>query len=504
MKEGKVYLIGAGPGNTGLLTQQAVRRLNEADVVIYDRLLDEHILELSPYAEKIYAGKSPSAHSIDQAGINRLLLSKAKEGKIVVRLKGGDPFVFGRGGEEAETLAENDIPFEIVPGITSAIAVPAYAGIPVTHRGLASSFAVITGHETPDKSGSSINWEKLATGVDTLVFLMGMKNLPDIVTQLVKYGRAKDTPVAVIKDGTRPGQSTITGTLRNITRIVKEHGLTPPAVVIVGEVVRLREKLRWFDNRPLSDKRILVTRARHQANELSALLEEIGAITVETPVIDIQPVDNTAELDNAILNIDRYHWALFTSMNGVAAFFSRLKDLNLDTRIFKGIKVGAIGPATAALLEQKGIIPDFCPVSYSSEGIITGLQTIDPAGQHFLLARADIADQWLRKAIINLGCTVDEVAVYRTVPSEEGISKAVHLLAEGSIDMITFTSSSTVTNLVKAINKNVHLEKVVIACIGPKTAETAINSGLKVDVVAEIHTIPGLVTAIEEYFSKEM
>lgn len=504
MKKGRAYLIGAGPGNIGLVTQQAIKKLGEADVVIYDRLIDEHILELSPRAEKIYAGKSPSAHSINQAGINRLLVSKAKEGKTVVRLKGGDPFVLGRGGEEAEALADNGIPFEIVPGITSAIAVPAYAGIPITHRGLASSFAVITGHEDPGKPGSSINWEKLATGVDTLVFLMGMKNLPDIVTQLVKYGRSEDTSVAVIKDGTRPGQTTVTGTLRNITQIIKEYGLTPPAVVIVGEVVKLREKLRWFDNRPLSGKRILVTRARHQANELSVLLEERGAITVETPVIDIQPVDDTTEMDKAISNLNMYHWILFTSVNGVAAFFKRLNSLKLDARIFKGIKVGAIGSATANSLEHKGIIPDFCPAVYTSEGIIKGLQTIELSGQRFLLPRADIADSWLREATTNLGCTVDEVTVYRTVPLKDGISKAAHALATGSIDMITFTSSSTVLNLVKAFKKNVPLEKVAIACIGPKTADTAIKSGINIDVVSEIQTVPGLVAAIEEYYSKEI
>ena len=278
MKEGKVYLVGAGPGDPGLLSVKGVECLCRAEVIVYDHLLDEQLLHLvSSGAEKIYAGKTAGEHAKEQDEINRLLVAKAKEGKVVVRLKGGDPFVLGRGGEEAEALASNGIPFEVVPGISSAVAVPAYAGIPVTHRGLASSFAVITGHEDPGKESSSINWENLATGVDTLVFLMGMQNLPKITAKLIEHGRPADTPVAIIKDGTRPEQKTATGTLNDIVAKVKEKGIAAPAIIVVGKVVRLQERIRWFDNRPLFGKRILVTRARHQASTMSSLLSERDA-----------------------------------------------------------------------------------------------------------------------------------------------------------------------------------------------------------------------------------
>ena len=333
MKAGKVYLVGAGPGDPGLISVKGLECLTKADVVIYDRLLDERLLDsVSVEAEKIYVGKAARQHAREQREINQLLVEKAKEGKTVARLKGGDPFVLGRGGEEAEALASQHIPFEVVPGVSSAVAVPAYAGIPVTHRGLASSFAVVTGHEDPTKDSSSIAWEKLATGVDTVVFLMGMQNLSKIVTKLVEHGRPLDTPVAVIKDGTRPEQVTIAGSLADIVARAKEHRLSPPAVIVVGEVVRLRERLRWFDNRPLFGKRILVTRSRHQASALSRLLSEHGAQPVELPAIDIQAVADTEELDRALSNLEYYHWLIFTSVNGVEAFFQQLYSLNLDAR----------------------------------------------------------------------------------------------------------------------------------------------------------------------------
>jgi len=505
MKAGKVYLVGAGPGDLELITQKGLECLTQADVVIYDRLLDERLLDsVPPEAERIYVGKTSSEHTKKQAEINQLLVEKAGEGKTVVRLKGGDPFVLGRGGEEAEALAYNHIPFEIVPGISSAIAVPAYAGIPVTHRGLASSFAVITGHEDLSKAGSSIAWKKLATGVDTLVFLMGMQNLLEIVARLLEDGRPPDTPVAVIKDGTRPEQKTVVSSLKDIVGKVKEHRLSPPAVIVVGEVVRLREKLCWFDNRPLFGKRILVTRARHQASALSRLLSERGAQSVELPAIDIQRVTDTAELDHAISNLAQYHWIIFTSVNGVGAFFERLHSLKLDARALHGLKVGSIGPATTKALEQKGITPDYSPSVYTSEGLIAGLMSFNIAGQLFLIPRADIADKGLTKGIVQLGAEVDEVTVYKTVPAHDDISRVRKILEPGDIDVITFTSSSTVSNLIAALgNEEVTINSAKIACIGPKTADAATRAGLKVDVVASEHTIPGLVAAIEEYFRKE-
>lgn len=505
MKVGKVYLVGAGPGDPGLISRKGLECLAQADVVIYDRLLDERLLDsASPDAERIYVGKTTGEHAREQDEINTLLVEKAKDGKTVVRLKGGDPFVFGHGGEEAKTLANNHIPFQIVPGITSAVAVPAYAGIPVTHRGLASSFAVITGHEDPSKGSSSINWEKLATAVDTLVFLMGMKNLPEIVAKLIEHGRSPDTPVAVIKEGTRPEQETVVGRLGDIVAKAEEHHLTPPAVIVVGEVVKLREKLRWFDDRPLFSKRILVTRARRQASTLSKLLYECGTQPVELPTIDVQPVVNTKELDRAILNLSRYQWIAFTSVNGVEAFFERLEALKLDSRALCGLKVGAIGPATTQALMTRGIVPDYLPEVYTSRGFIAGLKSHGVSGQQFLLPRADIADKELAQGISRLGAQVHEVATYRTVPVTEAISQAREMLLSGQIDVITFTSSSTVSNLMAVFKEERPLlNNTKVACIGPKTADTAARAGLKVDIVAKEHTIPGLVAAIEEHFRKE-
>jgi uroporphyrinogen III methyltransferase/synthase len=498
-------LVGAGPGDPGLISEKGLQCLSQADVIIYDRLVDERLLGAAPLeAERIYVGKSTKEHTREQGEINQLLVEKARDGNTVVRLKGGDPFVLGRGGEEAEALADRSIPFEVVPGASSAVAVPAYAGIPVTHRNLASSFAVFTGHENTSQASSSIDWEKLTKGVDTLVFLMGMENLPIIVGKLLEYGRPPDTPVAVIKNGTQPEQKTIVGSLKDIEDKVREHRFGPPAVIVVGEVVRLRRKLRWFDNRPLFGKRILVTRAQHQANALNQLLSERGARPVELPVIDIQATANTKELDRAISNLEQYDWIVFTSVNGVSSFFQRLYELKLDARALKGLKIGVIGPATAKALEIRGIIPDYLPQVYTSQGFLAGLSRQDITGQQFLLPRADIADKELAEAISQLGAEVYEVVVYRTVPVATAIPQVKEMLLSREIDVITFTSSSTVSNLVALFNKEeLAANNAKIACIGPKTADTAARVGLKVDIVASENTIPGLVTAIEKYFSKE-
>ncbi len=505
MSTGKVYLVGAGPGDPGLMTQKGLECLASADVIVYDRLLDESVLGLArPDAEKIYVGKAAGEHTLPQDEINRLLVARAKEGKTVLRLKGGDPFVFGRGGEEAEVLVENGIPFEVVPGVTSAVAVPAYAGIPVTHRGVATSFAVITGHEDPGKEKSGSNWEKLATGLDTLVFLMGMQNLARITAKLVENGRPAATPVAVVKDGTRPGQQTVVGTLANINDKVKESGLGPPAVVIVGEVVRLREKLRWFDNRPLFGKRVLVTRARQQASALSKLLAERGAEPIELPAIEIKPVEDTGKLDEALRHIEKYRWTIFTSVNAVDVFFRRLRELGRDARTLHNVNIGAIGLATAGILESKGIKPDFLPEDHTSDGLLAGLRGRDIKGETFLLPRADIADKSLADGIRGMGGAVDEIAVYRTAPAYDSMLRVRELFLSGGIDIITFASSSTVTNLVAALDGKARVAgKIITACIGPKTAETAARAGLRVDIVAREQTIDGLVSAIEEYFARE-
>lgn len=503
MEIGKIYLVGAGPGDPGLITQKGLECLARADVIIYDHLIDERLLDATlPAAEKIYAGKTYNEHDKEQPEINELLVSKAREGKTVVRLKGGDPFVLGRGGEEAEVLSSHDIPFEIVPGISSAVAVPAYAGIPVTHRQLASSFAVITGHEDPRKENSSIRWDKLSTGTDTLIFLMGMHNIAEIAARLMESGRPAETPVAVIKNGTLLQQQTVVGTLKDIVKKAKDSQLGPPAVIVVGDVVRLREKLRWFDNRPLWGKHILVTRAHRQAGAISRLLAEYGAQPVELPSIDIQPLYDYQEMDLAISDLPQYQWLIFTSVNGVEPFFGRLHEQKLDARALKGLKIGAIGPATAGALEKEGIIPDFCPKVYTSRGLITGLKGINVSGQSFLLVRADIADKELTEGLTVLGAKVREVSAYRNVPAIKSLDRVKKMLTGHEIDVITFTSSSTFSNLMMVLGKNkIALNGAKIACIGPKTAETVRKAGFQVDIIASEATIKGLVEAIKEYFS---
>jgi uroporphyrinogen III methyltransferase/synthase len=505
MKTGMVYLVGAGPGDPGLITQKALDCLARAEVVVYDHLLDRQLLEAAgAAAERIYVGKSGARHALEQNEINQLLVDKARENKLVVRLKGGDPFVFGRGGEEAETLFASGIPFEVVPGVSSSVAVPAYAGIPVTHRGLASSFAVITGHEDPGKAGSSINWGKLATATDTLVFLMGLQNLGGIVARLLEFGRAPETPVAVIKDGTYANQLTVVGRLDNIENEVSRQKLTPPAVVVVGQVVRMREKLGWFEARPLRGLRVLVTRSRRQAGVLSRLLAGRGAIPLELPAIDIQPLEDTAELDREIQNAADYEWLVFTSSNGVEAFFERMRALKLDGRALAGLRIAAIGPATSAALSGSGICADYCPAVFTGEALLDGFRKMGVSGQRILLPRADIADRALSDGLTSIGAVVHEVTAYRTLPAPETAAETKRRLGAGEIDMVTFTSSSTVINLMAALDgRSDQMKNVKVACIGPRTAATARAAGLNIDIEATEQTMPGLVQAIEDYYGKK-
>jgi uroporphyrinogen III methyltransferase/synthase len=504
MKKGTVYLVGAGPGDPGLVTVRAIDLMGRADVIVYDHLVDERLLEHAPpSAERIYAGKKGSKHTLEQAEINSLLVKKGRQGKTVVRLKGGDPFVLGRGGEEAEALHRACIPFQVVPGITSAVAVPAYAGIPVTHRGLSSSFAVITGHEDPSKMSSSITWDRLATAVDTLIFLMGMGNLAGITRKLIEHGRSPGTPVAVIRDGTQPGQVTLTGTLADIASKVRRARLGPPAVIVVGDVVNLREKLCWFDNRPLSGKRVLITRPVLQSTRLEKLLLERGALPVRLPVIEIQPESGHSQLDRVIKRIKSYEWLVFTSVNGVKAFFSRLEQLGMDSRRLAGVKIAAIGPATSGEVLQHGIKPDFIPGEFTSAGLLAGLGKKNIRGRRFLLARADIADKELSEGLIHLGARVDDITVYHTANIRYSREHLRRLLAGGQIDVITFTSASTVNGLIQGLAKaDITRIKAKTACIGEKTAAAAVSAGLKADIVAGVATLDGLVAAMEKYFSE--
>jgi len=498
-KAGKVYLVGAGPGDPGLLTIKGLECIRRADVIVYDRLVHPTILEHArPDAELIYVGKASSAHTMKQDDINRLLVEKAKEGKTVVRLKGGDPFVFGRGGEEAEELVEAGIPFEVVPGVTSAIAAPAYAGIPVTHRDFCSALVIATGHRREGQGESDTS--DASDMSDTRVFLMGVENLPNIVSELVKNGRDPQTPVALVRWGTRTEQETLVGTLADIVQKVKEAGFKSPAVTVVGEVVNLREKLRWFDNRPLFGKRVLVTRSRDQASGLSELLREHGAEPIEFPLIRVSPPESFDELDAALGRIDEWDWLLFTSANGVRAVMDRLRALGRDVRSLKGPKVGAIGPATAEEIERLGIRVDFVPSRFIAEAVVEEFPQ-DPSGKRILLPRAAEAREVIPEKLAERGAVVDVVTAYRTESDGSDRSdrsdRIREMLNSGEIDIITFTSSSTVKNFVKLVGGSVP-EGVKIACIGPITAETAESLGLKPDIVSDEHTVEGLVAALRK------
>ncbi|MCL1917332.1 MAG: uroporphyrinogen-III C-methyltransferase [Peptococcaceae bacterium] len=506
MKKGMVYFVGAGPGDPGLMTVKGLSCIQKADVIVYDRLASSKLLAQAPRrAELIYVGKSPEKHALVQEKINLLLVEKAKEGKCVVRLKGGDPFLFGRGGEEAECLCEHAILFEVVPGVTSALAVPAYAGIPVTHRNYTSAVCIVTGNEDPMKEDSDLDWSKIATSAGTLVFLMGMANLGAICQRLMENGRAPKMPVALIRWGTRPEQRTLIGTLATIETYARETHFTNPAVIVVGDVVNLREKLAWFERRPLFGKRVLVTRAREQASQMSQAIEYLGGEAVEFPTICVAPPlkEDVAKLDTALAEVSGYQWIVFTSVNGVVAFFDRLAALEMDVRDLKGPRLCAIGPKTADELRGKGLRVDFLPELYRAEAIVEGLKGEIQEGDRILLPRADIARKVLPETLTMLGAQVNEIAAYRTVQADdEGAGERLcQELCEGRIHIVTFTSSSTVTNflnLVGAESIPSWRSQVRVASIGPITSETAAKRGLTVDIEAEEYTIEGLVKSLCE------
>lgn len=501
--KGKVYLVGAGPGDPGLLTVKGRSCLEKADTVVYDYLSDESLLSLAPEkAERIYAGKQASHHTMPQQEINELLVRKAEEGKTVVRLKGGDPFVFGRGGEEALALREHGIQFEIVPGVTSAIAAAAYAGIPVTHRRIAASFEVVTGHEDPGRTGSGLHWESLARGADTLVFLMGVGNLPIITEQLMKYGKEKSTPAALVRWGTKPEQEVLVTTLEHTCEDVEKYGLKPPAVYIVGDVVNLREKLQWYDNKPLFGKRILVTRARAQASVLTEKLRDLGACCTEAPVIRIcPPSDDFCSMDAAIRDLSGYDWIIFTSANGVESFFGRLAAKGLDARALGKSKAAAIGTATAERLRSFGIRADIVPKEFRAERIAEALLPFMKDGVRVLIPRAKKARNVLQETLRHAGAQVDTAEAYQTKAEEADGGKILRLLENHDIDMVTFTSSSTVTCLKKLIGGRTELLKdTAVICIGPITAETCRREGIQPAGKAETYTIPGLVDAVRQFY----
>ncbi len=505
MKNGKVYLIGAGPGDIKLITVKGLECIQKADVIVYDRLANPRLLSYRrPDAELIYVGKSPDRHTLTQEEINQVLVEEGLKGKIVARLKGGDPYVFGRGGEEGEELRKAGVAFEEVPGITSAISVPAYAGIPITHRDFTSTFTVITGHEEPGKETSNINWPRLAKDPGTLVFLMGVGNLPQIVEKLIANGKDGKTPIALIRWGTRPEQQVVTGTLENIVAVVEQAGLKSPAIIIIGQVVTLRDTLRWFEDQPLFGKRVLVTRSREQASVLSEKLENLGAEAWEYPTIKIKEPDDLTALDKAVANAGMYNWIIFTSVNGVKAFFQRLRAQKLDIRSLKEAKICAIGPKTAEALEERGLLVDVMPEVFRAEAVLEALQGRIQSGDKILLPRADLARQVLVDSLKKLGAQVDEVVAYQTVLADATDTQLLlEKLRAGEIHVLTFTSSSTVTNFLQLLGEHRQLlQGITVACIGPITAETAKKNGLSVDICAEQYTIDGLVEAIRTYFAQ--
>ena len=493
---GIVYIVGAGPGDRKLITLKGVECLQRADVVIYDLLLNDALLEHCPlHTEKIRA-PDPRVRATRQAELNRLLIEHAKAGKVVVRLKGGDPYIFGRGGEEAMALTEAGIPFEIVPGITSAIAASAYAGIPVTHRDYASSVAFVTGHSAALRSDSNINWEQLATAADTLVVYMGVAHLHQIVERLITHGRNLTTPVSLVRVGTTPQQQVVQGTLENIVSKVAAAQLESPAIIVVGEVNRLRQHLRWFDTKPLYGKRILVTRARAQASEFADLLEANGAEVIQFPTIKIQPLENVN-----VPSLDKYDWVIFTSINAVEIFYECLLENGKDVRVFGGTKICAVGPKTVEALNAIGIQPDFIPTHSRGSAIAAEIEDINE--KKILLPRAKIATADLPDGLRESGAHVDDVPLYDTVKvasdSDEGRDEIEADLLNGRMDLVTFTSSSTVTNFLEMFPAHVPevlLADVKVAVIGPTTHQTVIERGVRVDMVANKATIESLVEAI--------
>jgi len=503
-KTGKVYIIGAGPGDAGLITLKAVEALLAVDVVVYDNLVNEELLKFAPSQAKfIYAGKKGGDHTLSQDRINELLVKEARAGNTVARLKGGDPFIFGRGGEEAQILAENNIEFEIIPGVTSAIAVPAYAGIPLTHRGFTSTVAFVTGHEDPTKEKSDIDWSALAK-IGTLVFLMGVKNLPQITKELIKNGKAPETPVALIRNGSLPTQQVLVGMLSNIVILAHANDFRPPAILVVGGVVDLRDTLRWFDNKPLFGLGVVITRPERQADDLARLLLEQGANPISFPTIAIEPPDDWGELDKALKQLESYHWLIFTSANGVRFFFERLRQKEKDIRDLKGIKICCIGPATARQIEGKDIKVDLVPDEFIAEGILKSFSALDVRGKRFLLPRAAKARDILPEGLKKMGAMVDVVKTYRTVNSGRKKEEFMTLLEARAVDVITFTSSSTVEKFVEIMGKDfVVPPQVRVACIGPVTASTAKKAGFQVDIEQKEYTMQGLVQALIDY-NKQM
>ncbi len=505
MSSGAVYLVGAGPGAPGLLTLRGRECLERAEVVIYDQLANPALLGFAPRtALRIFAGKHGRAERLlEQAEINALLIDHARAGRRVVRLKGGDPMLFGRGAEEACVLAAAGIVFEIVPGVSSALAVPACAGIPVTHRDWVSGVTILTGHEAAPKGGGPVRWDLIASAGNTIVLLMGVVQMAHNLAALRAAGLADDTPAAAIRWGSTPRQTTLVGTVASLADLVATRRLRPPVTVVIGEEVRLRERIAWFEKRPLFGRRILLTRARHQAGRLQAELAALGAEPVEIAAIEIAPPAELAPLRAALESIENYDWIVLTSENGVHRFVEALLECGRDLRDLHRARLAAIGPATARALAAWGLRADLVPEEFVAESLVEAFRSgVALAGQRVLLARAAGARELLPRDLRALGARVDEVHTYVSRIPADAPAEARLAIAGGPLDAVTFTSSSTVNHLLDVLDATdpgaarAWLENARVVCIGPVTAATARERGLRVDAVAETYTIDGLVTAL--------
>jgi uroporphyrinogen III methyltransferase/synthase len=499
-KSGIVYLVGAGPGDPGLLTLRAKECIEIADVVVYDYLSNPEFLRMARNdAERIYAGKKAKDHALTQDEINALIVRKAQEGKIVTRLKGGDPVLFGRGAEEAAELAAAGIRYEIVPGVSSSIAGPIYAGIPVTHRSHASQLTIFTGHEDPTKAESSLDYAHLARTPGTRVMLMGVERMMEITGELIKHGASPDTPVGLVRWATRGNQQTLTGTLGDIAQKVKDAGFKAPAVCVIGDVVKEREKINWFEDRPLFGKRIVVTRTRHQAGGLTKQLSQLGADVIELPTIKIVPPKDLMAFGELVQDCYKYEWIVFTSPNGVDAFFEMFYKLYNDARAIGPAKIAVIGPGTAEKVKSFHMAVDLMPKKYVAESLVQELLDLSVENATILWVRAEGARDVVSKSLTKAGAIVDEAIAYRTIPEREDNSSAITRLTEEGADMITFTSSSTVECFLELGLKLP--PNIEVASIGPVTSDTLRAKGMKIAFEAEEHSIPGLVKAIQKHYA---
>lgn len=498
----KVFLVGAGPGNTGLITVRGLELIKQADVLVYDQLGTSAFLKYAgPNTEMIDVGKRSGKHTLPQKDMNELLVAKAKEGKIVVRLKGGDPSVFGRVGEELEELAAAGINYEVVPGITSAISAPMFAGIPVTHRKSTSAMVVLTGHEAV-KENSAIDWKAISS-IGTIVILMGVKNLKHIVEKLISNGKSINTPIALIRNGTLSTQKTVQGTLENICEHVTNARLTAPAVTIIGDVVNLREQLQWFEEQPLFGKNVIVTRSRSQISKLTNKLTDLGANVIEYPTICIKHIEQSIEFENFISDRNKFSHLVFTSANGVESFIKLILSLKHDLRVLSDKKVICIGPATADAFIARGIVPDHVPETYIAEALVSYFEK-ETTITEIAILRAEKARKILPDALRKMGHPTTVVPVYRTELETKPNHTAISMLKANEIDLITFTSSSTVEGFIQCVSdSDVDLTTVPAAVIGPITKDTAENAGIQIKCMANEYTINGLVDEMTRHLTEK-